>query len=474
MLKKLFSHTAIYGLAPQIPKIASLLVLPIITKDLTDVDYGVFGVISAYIAAVSVLSLLGLRLILVNGFYHYPGQYKWLWRQIYGFLNIWNLIFAFLLGTFIFFIIPPEAIHERNTIILLIIIPFVFFKATSLVGMTYYQLNQKPLQIALRTSIFGFLSVSLNLYFISSLKMGFMGWFWTNCIVGILTNLSYLYPVNMKYKLSPIYNFKYRLIKKSLKVSLPIVPHHYSTYLVESSDRMVMDVVKTSTGDIGKYNIAYTVGNAFSSLGVAAGFAVGPMMNKMYKDNNDKGARDLIFILQLAFFLITFVSCIWMKEIFYLMIKNDSLNKMYYLAIIIIMSYNYRPLYLGAVNKLFFKEKTRFLWKLTFTAGIINLILNFIFIPIYGFEAAAFTTFITLMYMGYSGYYLKVFKEERNVNFYPLYWLSITVLLTIVAYYVADFKFNTKLIITFVYFLLIAMAFYYINKINKISKLEIT
>ncbi|MGJ8745207.1 lipopolysaccharide biosynthesis protein [Polaribacter sp.] len=468
MLKKLVSHTAIYGLAPQIPKIFSLLALPIITKDLTDVDYGVFGVVTAYTAAVSVLSTLGLRLILVNGFYYYPGQYKWVWRQIYGFLNIWNLLFSFLLGFFVYLIIPIEAIENRITLVLLIVTPFIFFKATSLVGMTYYQLQQKPLQIALRTSVFGILTVIMNLFFISYLKIGFMGWFWTNCIVGLLTNFSYLYPINIKYKISPIYNFKYRLIKKSLKVSIPIIPHHYSAYLVESSDRMVMDVVETSTGDIGKYNIAYSIGNLYSSLGVAAGYAVGPMMNKMYKEKNDRGARDLIFILQIGFFYITFVSCMWMKEIFNILINNDVLNKMYYLAIIIAMSYNYRPMYLGAVNKLFYKEKTNFLWKLTFTVGLINLGLNFIFIPVFGFEAAAFTTFLSLMLMGYAGYYLKVFKEENEVNYYQLYWLLTTVLLTVIVYFIVEFNTSLKFLLSIIFTLITLVILYFFIKTKKI------
>jgi O-antigen/teichoic acid export membrane protein len=469
MIKKLFSHTAIYGLAPQIPKIVSLLVLPIITKDLTNIDYGVYGVITAYTAAVSVFSVLGLRLILINGFYHYPGQYKWVWRQVYGFLNLWNLFFALVLGVFICLIVPEEAIGNRYTLALLNIIPFAFFGATSLVGMTYYQLKQKPFQIALRTSILGVLTVLLNLYLISYLKMGFMGWFWTNCIVGVLTNLSYLYPVNIKYKLSPIYNFKYRLIKKSLKVALPIIPHHYSAYLVESSDRMVMDVLNTSTGNIGKYNMAYSMGNVFSSLGIAAGYAVGPMMNEMYKKKDDLGARNLVFGLQIGFFYITFCSCIWMKEIFYLLIKNDTLNKMYYLAIIIAMSYNYRPLYLGAVNKLFYKEKTNFLWKLTLTAGLINLGLNFICIPIFGFEAAAFTTFIALMYMGYAGYYSKVFKEENTVDFYQLYWLLTTIILTIIAYYIVELNTSLKLLVSIIYTLMAVLTLYFFMQKKKIN-----
>ncbi|QCK15920.1 hypothetical protein [Mangrovivirga cuniculi] len=68
MLKKLFSHTAIYGLAPQVTKVASFFSLPLITKELTDIDYGVAGILTAYTAALSVFSMIGLRVVLVNSF----------------------------------------------------------------------------------------------------------------------------------------------------------------------------------------------------------------------------------------------------------------------------------------------------------------------------------------------------------------------------------------------------------------------
>lgn len=464
MLKKLFSHTAIYGLAPQVSKIAGFLALPIITKELTSEDYGIYGLLTAYTTAISVLSILGLRLVLVNSFYHSPGQYKWSWRQIYGFLNLWNVIYAVILGILVFFVIPPEASANKWLIMFLNTIPLVFFGQTSTIGLTYYQLSQKPMQIALRSFFFGVLTVVLNVILIAHFKMGYMGWFWSNFVVGILNNLSYWYPLNIKHKLTPIYNFKWRLIKKSLKVSLPVVPHHYSSYLLDSSDKVLMDFEKISTSDIGKYNVAYSVGNMFNALGVAGGYAIGPLMNEKYKKNDDKGARDLVFVLQIVFFFLTFVASIWMKEIFQLMIRNNSLKLLYPLAVVIVMSYNYRPMYLGAVNKLFYKEKTNFLWKLTLTAAIINVVLNLIFMPFFGYETAAFTTFVAFLYMGYAGFYYKVFKEVNDANFYPLTWLFATLFLTICAYNIVEYAISIKIFISIAYLLIIL---FFLSKINK-------
>ncbi|HEY5750345.1 MAG TPA: oligosaccharide flippase family protein [Chryseolinea sp.] len=127
MLRKLFSHTAIYGLAPHVSKIASFFVLPIITQYLTPTDYGVYGVVTATVGSISVFASLGLRVVLVNSFYKSPGHYKWLWRQVYGFLSLWVIPYAFISAALVYFIIPEEAKPHVWQIIFINVAPLVFF-----------------------------------------------------------------------------------------------------------------------------------------------------------------------------------------------------------------------------------------------------------------------------------------------------------------------------------------------------------
>ena len=448
MLKKIFSHTAIYGLSPQIPKIASLFTLPIITKDLTSTDYGVMGVIAAFVGAISVLAQLGLRVVLVNSFYHSPGQFKWAWRQIYGFLIFWNFIYAFLLSGVLYLIIPEVARENAWLIIALNALPLVFFGPTSTLAQTYYQVAQKPAQVGIRSAIFGSITVGLNVLFISYYKLGYMGWFWCNFVVGILLNVSYWYPLNYKLKMTPIFNFKRKYLKRRLKISLPTIPHYYSNYLLDSSDKMIMEFSNVSTGNIGKYNFAYTIGNVVNTLGVASGKAIGPLMNDAYKKGRDLEARNIVFFLQGIFLLGTFAIALWMKEIFTILVNNDELEQLYPLAIIIVMGYNYRPMYMGANNKLFYTENTHILWRVTFTAGIINVILNLILIPIYGFEVAALTTFFSFMVMGYSGFYFKIFKKINSVQYYPIFWLTLTILMAIGGYFAVELPLVFKIVLS--------------------------
>ena len=75
MLKKIFLHTLIYGFAPHVSKLATLLILPLLTANLTELDYGVSGIILSYTGLLVLFETLGLRLIMVNTFYHHTNHF---------------------------------------------------------------------------------------------------------------------------------------------------------------------------------------------------------------------------------------------------------------------------------------------------------------------------------------------------------------------------------------------------------------
>ena len=137
-----------------------------------------------------------------------------------------------------------------------------------------------------------------------------------------------------------------------------------------------------------------------------------------------------------------------MREIFTLLIKNEELQAAYPLAIIILMGYNYKPMYLAVINQLVYREKTKALWKISTVAGVGNVVLNFIFVPLYGMEAAAFTTFAALMYMGYAGYLLKEYRQIRQVDYLPWLWLPVNVAALLGVYFLADVELEMKVTVS--------------------------
>jgi O-antigen/teichoic acid export membrane protein len=150
MLAKFLKNTAIYGLAPQINLIASFIALPFITKYYNDVDFGVQATLLAYIGAFSAFSLLGLKLILTNTFFKHKSTYEVLWRQIYGFLIFWNIIYSIIVGVVLYFIMPVEVVENKIVIIFLGLLPTSLFSITKLIGNSFLQFNEQPKGVTIR------------------------------------------------------------------------------------------------------------------------------------------------------------------------------------------------------------------------------------------------------------------------------------------------------------------------------------
>jgi O-antigen/teichoic acid export membrane protein len=390
MLKKLFSHTLLYSLGPQIPKLANILVLPIITLYLTPLDYGVYGTILAYSGLLIGIKTFGFDFLLVNSFYKKENRWTLYWKRYLGILFIWQQFYSIFYAFILYFLIPEEADEHRILLILLIVLPNYLFSIISTLGFRYHQIAQKPQRIFITTALGGTVTVIVNYYCFVILKTGYLGWYYSGAVGSAIMFIMYIGPIIGKLKIYPIFKLKIKFIKEALKLSLPTLPHNYSSYLLNSSDRLVMDQFNVNITDIGKYNMAYVIGNYFDLFGDAVGMAVGPYYTKLFTKGDvesEHSIKEITYFLQITFISLSFFVSLWFREIFHFLIKNNELNNVYPIAIIIVMGYAYRPMYWASVNKLFFLEKTKQLWKISFLGGVINVVLNLIFINIYGYKA---------------------------------------------------------------------------------------
>jgi O-antigen/teichoic acid export membrane protein len=456
LIKKLFSHSIIYAIGPQLPKLVGFLLLPLFTQHLTEVDFGVWGTITAYTFMLYSLRDLGLLVPLLNSYVNHPNFWRWRWTHIFNFLVCWGFVYTVLLALLLYFTIPDQAVENRTLIVVLFSIQAFFFDMLMVFGLRYLQLKEKPIYISVVSLVSGFLAVIIQYVFIVVLKQGYMGWVYGYFFTGLVSAALYL-PVFIRDIHVPYFKVKGRHLIRPLKVGLPLIPHSYSSYLLNSSDRMVMDVYQVKTEEIGLYSTAYIWGNYLEILGTAVGMAVGPLYLKIFalKEDTKKLIASLTQFLQFLFLGGCFIMALWMKELFALLIQNASLQSAYPLAIIIVMSYSYRPLYWHVVNRLQYEEKTNSLWKLSFVAGALNIILNLIFIPIYGFQVAAVTTFVSMLFLGFAGFGLKEFRAVDNASHHLILHLVLILGLSCLVYVFRELFWQSKLVISLLAILLL-------------------
>jgi O-antigen/teichoic acid export membrane protein len=143
------------------------------------------------------------------------------------------------------------------------------------------------------------------------------------------------------------------------------------------------------------------------------------------------------------------------------MVNNNELKKTYFLVAIFVIANNYRPMYFGVTSILFYNEKTKNLWKVTFGAGVFCILLNLILIPMYGIKFPAIVLFFSNLIMGYGTFYLKDYKEINFVDFKPVRWFFFTILCLASVLVVLEFSVLYKFIISILF--LLSLVVYYIK-----------
>lgn len=447
--KLLLKNSLLLSIAPFLPKIISVLLLPIMTKYLTAVDFGISATISAYSLSIGAFSTLGMQVVIQNSFYKYPTRYKFLWRQIYGFLNVWMIIFAIFQATLLYFVIPKEAAENKWLIIILTNFSTVFFGSTGLLGNSYFIYSKQAFPIVWRNLMASIITIASSFVLIVYFRYGYVGWYVSSFIGLFFTNATYWFVIRNNLKLKPIYNFKWRTIKNALFVSVPTIPHYYSVYLLNSSGRMILDQNGFSQKEIGKLGITQQFGDLFQTGINSLNQAVSPYFMQSLKNGNQQPIKKIGLAFVFFVFCLAFVAALWSKEIFQLLISNKSLQASYPYFIIYIMSISARPMYFIVSVYYFYFEETKKLLSLTFLSGIIACVLYLIFIPIYGIWAFLICHFIAHSYFCYSGYFYSVYRSRAKIKIPFFQIMLFQIASTVIAFIFVDY-FVIKIVISLI------------------------
>ena len=469
MLKELFKGSAIYGVAPFVPKILTVLLLPVLTRYLTSTDYGIIGTITSITFAVQALQDLGLRTLLPNYFYKCRSQYKVMWREVYGFLSLWMILFAIIQAVLLYVFIPAEAESNKWLIILLSNFSTVFFGPTSMIGQMYYQLNLKPTPVAWRIVLAGVATILVNFLCVVIYRWGYMGAYIGGFAGTFLANLTYWPVVNRNLKLSPIYNYKWSTIKSLLKISMPTIPHYYSGYLMNSSNVVAMNYYGKPQSEIGHLTMAQTISGMFEMTLNAINQVVGPMSYQYIRDNNTSEMKRIMYTFILMAYTMTFLYSLWSREIYDILISNEEIAATYKYSIILVMALNYRPLYVHCINYFFYHEHTVQMLGITFMAGVVSCVFYFTMIPYIGIYAALIGFYLGCLYLGYSGYFYNFYKKKTvfRIRWYILFVLQL--MMTGIAFFCVDCSMLVKSVVTAVFLSIVGYIFKlkvrdYVNK----------
>lgn len=234
-----------------------------------------------------------------------------------------------------------------------------------------------------------------------------------------------------------IYNKKYW--KYALVISLPMIPHALSQVVLSTFDRTMINDF-SGAYDAGIYSYILNLGIVLSVLWASTNSAWVPWFYNEMDQGNYLKIRKTANLYTVLFASVTMISMIVLVDVARIM-APESYQIGIPLIIPVMLGFYFQFLYSLPVNTEFYLKKTNYIALGTILSAIIKLSLNFIFLPLYGYKSAAFTTVISYFFLFLFHYLLSIKflgKSIFNTKFL-IFVTTILCLISILLYYLIDY-----------------------------------
>ena len=430
----------VYSLMNLVTKMGSFIFLPIITRLLTQEEFGIVGTLAPITSLFTVILGLGLYNAQMKKYVDLKenedefGSYMFSSTLIIVVFNVLTYIFLFTppAQKLFSYIVDLSKVSYYPLIIVSILI--ATSNALNNLAVTLFRMKRMYMKVAIGSVVSLFTTYILAIYFIQYLKWGVFGNQFANLIALLIVFLFYFkdYFGKFRFKL----NFDY--VKYSLRNGLPLIFIELTDQVVNLSDRLVLAKF-VSLAVVGGYTLAFTGGRVLS---VITGSFVNSWTPEFYEAMKEdrtnpritRSVENFIAIISFACVIAQLFAPEGIKLIF---------PKSYHQAI------NYMALILAGIviQALFcldyffhFHEDSIYIFYFTMFAMIFNLVGNIIFIPKFpeiGPIIAAWTTLLAFLFRAIME--MAIIKRKYKISFnYKKLFLYMIVIVNPIIFYLSN------------------------------------
>ena len=232
--------------------------------------------------------------------------------------------------------------------------------------------------------------------------------------------------LKMYFKSPPRFNKEYW--KFGLRYSLPVVPHGISQVLLAQCDR-IMITKMVSESAAGIYSLAGNLRLVLTVVSTSIGVSWSTwFFSKMDKDEMNDIQKNSSMLLRM-FLILTVGLMALSPEIIYVL-GGKEYDHSKYVAVPMLIDAYILFLYNIIVPSEYYTKKTKYIMMGTMVAAVINLVTNYLFVKMFGYIAAAYTTLFS--YICYL--LIHVVISKRLIKFEIVKWKWIVTTAAIVTF----------------------------------------
>lgn len=387
----------------------SLITTPVFTRLLSTEEYGQYSVFQSWLSIVTVFVSLNLYSgVYVQGLVKFEDNKKSFSSSLQGLcltlVAIWMIIYLLFQDFW-------NALFGLTTVQMLAMLIMIWTSSAFSFWSVEQRVNSKY-QILVAVTLF----VSLIKPILGILLVIYAEDKVTARILGILLVEMVAYTPFFFLQIRKGKQFYSKTIwKYALGFNIPLLPHYLSMTVLNSADRIMIGRM-VGESEAGIYNLAYSISMIMMMFNTALMQTIEPWL---YKKIKEKKVADISKVAYPAFVLIAGVNIILMflaPEVISIFAPAEYADAIWIIPPVA-MSVFFMFLYTFFAVFEFYYEKTKYITLATMIGAIANIILNAIFIDLFGYYAAGYTTLVCYMLFALFHYcFMKVLCKKHLEN----------------------------------------------------------
>jgi O-antigen/teichoic acid export membrane protein len=391
MLKVFFKDSLIYAIPSIISRGMSLFLVPLYTRVLSPADYGSLDLLMVFAGIVN----LTIALEVSQGIARFYSEEKILERKIlYASSGFWFTTFVYIIFAIVSFFYSNSLSYlvlgkKGLTNVFEIGIIYICINGIFYLTQNQFRWELKSKEYAIVSLLSSIVTAAVSIWLAYYFKYGLVG-----LLIGMLSG-SLVATIFGIIWLRNSFQFRFELtyLKEMLSFSSPLVLSGIAIWLSGYMDRIIINHY-FNLEEVGLYGVGFRIASIVTILITSFQSALSPLIYTNYNKPDTRLKLAILFRYFLVFALLFYIIITLFDLDILKLLTQPKFYKAQDVMIYLVPSILFSQMYIFAPG-IFIVKKTNYLIWIQFLGVFINLLLNFIFIPIMGFTGAALATMLS-------------------------------------------------------------------------------
>ncbi|TCT26462.1 O-antigen/teichoic acid export membrane protein [Melghiribacillus thermohalophilus] len=391
--KNIFLRNSIlYILGGIVTPLVGFLMLPIYTYYLSPSEYAIMTTVQTLVGLFEIFLIFSLKGAITRFYYDFKDQ-TIKQREYLGSILLFSILLSSCIAVvLIYFYEFIGGILFNN----IPVFPFYFYligiswaSALLSIPMALFRVQEKAGLFVLINTVKAALIMLLTIYLIIGKGLGA-----ESALISqlLFTSILLIFSYILQYK-----SFKFKInlnfVKQSLKYSIPMMPHVASVWIINSSDRIILEKF-VDLNDLGVYSLAVQISMVLALFYTSVNNAFVPRYMRLRTEEKQAEAEKLLkifFYIVLVFGLISIpVAMFGLK-----LISSSGFYGPILLLPSLLIAQIIKGFYYIPVAKILYEKKTKSIATSSSLSAMINVIISLILIPVIGIFGAVCSTIVS-------------------------------------------------------------------------------